>query len=148
MALLCLVHSQAGCYSADRVRCKRSSPDDQTIDLDWGVFYEDDASVLCGNWLCGGPLDIPAASFANSRPSQSVSVAGPSLEQFLYRLGRAPRCASISSAHAHSFPTHPRSNCYQGLPTTPGFFLLSIQWAQGLLSPWLSCCGLDKCDSC
>jgi hypothetical protein len=30
-----------------------------------GGDYADDAPVLCGNWLCGGPLDFPAASFAS-----------------------------------------------------------------------------------
>jgi hypothetical protein len=49
---------------------------------DWGVFDENDAPVLCGNWLCGGPLDIPAASFASRRPGHEIPVTGPSVKRY------------------------------------------------------------------
>ena len=61
------------------------------IDRDWGVLYANDASVLCGDRLCGGPLDFPAARSASRRPSQTVSVAGPSVERF-----RAWACVPVA----------------------------------------------------
>ena len=64
------------------------SPEGENAEPEWGVFYENDASVLCGNWLCGGPLDIQAAG--SSGPSHSVPVSGPSVERFFRAWARAP----------------------------------------------------------
>jgi hypothetical protein len=97
MALLCLVRSPVGCYCADRVVGIPPRKVNE-FEPDWGVFDENDAPVLCGNWLCGGPLDIPAEC-SSCRSGYTVSVSGPSVQRFC-RLGRAPRCASISSARA------------------------------------------------
>ena len=44
------------------------------------MSYENDAPVLCGNWLCGGPLDIQAASDADSRSGYPVPVTGTFVE--------------------------------------------------------------------
>ena len=88
----------------------------KTSRFDWGC-HEDDASVLCGNWLCGGPLDFPAA--ASSGPSHSFPVSGPFVERFSSRLGRAPRCATISSARAHCL--FALKYYYQGLPASSPF---------------------------
>jgi hypothetical protein len=75
---------------------------------DWGVFYENDAPVLRGDRLCGGPMDFQAASDAGGRPSQQVSVTGPSVEGFYRALGARTRCASISSnARPQSPPSVP-----------------------------------------
>ena len=51
-----------------------SSPEGETNEPDGVVTYANDAFVLCGNRLCGGPLDIPAASDAGGRPSHAFSV--------------------------------------------------------------------------
>jgi len=28
------------------------------VDSEWGVSYASDASLVRGNWICGGPLDF------------------------------------------------------------------------------------------
>ena len=53
-----------------------------------GVSNANDAPLLCGDWLCGGPLDIQAAS--SSRSGQPVSVAGPSVGRVFRAWARAP----------------------------------------------------------
>jgi len=40
----------------------------------WGV-YASDARLLCGDRLCGGPLDIQAAGTSSSRPGFTFSLA-------------------------------------------------------------------------
>ena len=47
-----------------------------------GASYASDASVLCGDWICGGPLDISAASIAGSRPGYAVPFTGPVVDRF------------------------------------------------------------------
>ena len=39
-----------------------SSPEGQNQPSLTGVFYEDDAHLLCSDWLCGGTLDFPATA--------------------------------------------------------------------------------------
>lgn len=53
-----------------------------------GVCNANDAYLLCGDWLCGGPLDIQAAS--SSRSGQPVPVAGPSVDRAFRAWARAP----------------------------------------------------------
>ena len=89
MAPMCLVQTQGHWYCADRE--VSSSPKGPRVDPDWGVFYAKDAPVLCGNWLCGGPLDFQAASIVGRRPSHAVPVTGPSVERFF----RAWACAPL-----------------------------------------------------
>jgi hypothetical protein len=96
MARLCLVGHQGRCYRSERWNV---APPVTSRSI--GGVYADDAPVLCGNWICGGALDIPAAASAGSRPSYAFSVLGPFVD-LLVRLGRAPRCASISSSRALS----------------------------------------------
>jgi len=48
----------------------------QVIEAEPGGIHASNAPLLCGDWLCGGPLDFPAASSAGSRPSDSFSIAG------------------------------------------------------------------------
>jgi len=96
MALLCLVRTEDRWYCADKVICS-SSPEGERTSRIGEVFYENDAPVLRGDRLCGGPMDIQAASDAGGRPSQQVSVTGPSVEGFYRALGARTRCASISS---------------------------------------------------
>lgn len=86
------------CYRGDRVYC-RSSPNKGPV----GGCYARYASVLCGDWICGGSLDFPATDNAGSRSGHPFSVIGSSVE-ITHRFGRAPRCASISSARAHFHP--------------------------------------------
>ena len=88
-----------------------------------GGMYANDAFVLCGDRLCGGTLDFPAARNASRRPSQTVPFAGPSVDQL--RLGVRSRCASISSAHAQCFLL-PVKCCYQNLSHSFPDFDLSI----------------------
>ena len=67
-------------------------PQEGTQPIHLGVRYADDAFVLCGNWICGGPLDIPAAGSAGSGSGYSFSIVGPFVE-ICPGFGRAPRCA-------------------------------------------------------
>jgi len=69
-------------------------------DSEFGGAYEVHASVLRGSRLCGGPLGIPASAGGGS--GFAVKVFGSSLESLGFRFGRAPRCATISSARALS----------------------------------------------
>jgi hypothetical protein len=39
-----------------------SPPEDQNQSGVMGVSHENDAHLLCGNWLCGGTLDFPATT--------------------------------------------------------------------------------------
>ena len=48
----------------------------QVIEAELGGIYANDAPLLCGDRLCGGPLDFPAASSAGSRPSNAFPIAG------------------------------------------------------------------------
>src|ERR1700681_3057096 len=103
-----------------------------------GGMSANDAFMLCGDRLCGGTLDFPAAKNASRRPSQTVPFAGPSVDQL--SLGVRSRCASISSAHAqpnafcscecfyqslsHSFPDFDLSIHVQD---PPGLTLFSVR---------------------
>src|SRR5882672_11596546 len=49
------------------------------VDL-FGGAYADDAFVLCGNWVRGGPLDFPEGTNALSRSRNAFQVVGPSVE--------------------------------------------------------------------
>jgi hypothetical protein len=53
-----------------------------------GGIYANDVSVLCGNWLCGGPLGLPAGSSASRRSRYTFPVTGTAVEIF-ERFGRA-----------------------------------------------------------
>ena len=81
-----------------------------------GGDYANDASLLCGNWLCGGSLDFPARSDASRRPSHSVPVSGTSVESCT-GLGARPvappfrRRAPIASC--------PSGNCYRHVTHLP-----------------------------
>src|ERR1700680_3776741 len=88
-----------------------------------GGMYANDAFMLCGDRLCGGTLDFPAAKNASRRPSQTVPFAGPSVDQL--SLGVRSRCASISSAHAQCFLL-PVSAVTKVCPTHSRYFDLSI----------------------
>ena len=93
-----------------------------------GGIYANDASVLCGNWLCGGPLDFQAAS--SVRPRYTVPFAGFAVERFFRAWACAPLRLHFVSARPLLSP--PRSNYYQGLPASSCFSYLFIQLAQGL----------------
>src|ERR1700730_1047913 len=54
-----------------------------------GGRYARHASVLCGDWICGGSLDFPAADNAFSRSSHTFSGFGPSVE-ITHSLGVRP----------------------------------------------------------
>jgi hypothetical protein len=92
MAPMCLVRVKARCYCADRAYVPPLGSVNWPIRL--GVVYEDDAPVLCGNWLCGGPLDFSAS--ASHGPRHTVSISGPFVD-ICRGLGARTRCASISS---------------------------------------------------
>jgi len=77
MALLCLARAQGRCYRADRSWCW-FLPWRSAVDRIGGI-YANDASVLCGDRLCGGPLDFQAASIGGRRPSETLPVTGPSV---------------------------------------------------------------------
>ena len=53
-----------------------------------GGDYANDVSMLCGNWLCGGPLGLPAGSSASRRSRYTFPVTGTAVEIF-ERFGRA-----------------------------------------------------------
>lgn len=102
MALLCLVRVHACCYRPNRD--VSSSPEDQRGRSRLGGIYANDASVLCGYWLRGGPLDFQAAS--SSRPSQTVSFARSSVERFF----RAWACAPLRLHFVSARPLLPCSS--------------------------------------
>ncbi len=61
MARMCLVRVIVGCYCADR-EVKSSSQAGSVADPELGGDHANDASVLCGNWFCGGTLDFQATT--------------------------------------------------------------------------------------
>lgn len=85
MARLCLVPLIMRCYRADSAS---SSSPRITSRSRLGGVYANDASVLCGDRVCGGPLDFSQTTRAGSGPSHAVPVPGPFVERF-FGLGRA-----------------------------------------------------------
>jgi hypothetical protein len=87
MARMCLVAVIRDCYCADSEVC--SSPEGSKLGPSFGGDYASHASLLRGNWLCGGPLDFQAA--ASGRSGDSVSVSGPFVKRRFFRAwARAP----------------------------------------------------------
>ena len=119
MAPMCLVPLQSCCYCADR-DCS-SSPEADRLDRE--VFYESHASVLCGDWLCGGTLDFPAT--ASGRSSNPVPVSGPFVEICTRAWARAPVAHPFRQTRAHCFP--PASNS-QPFPFRPFFLVPSLSF--------------------
>jgi hypothetical protein len=121
MAPMCLVRFSARCYLADS-EVDPPLKDRRPVWI-WEVIYEGDASLLCGNWLCGGTLDFQAA--ASSRSSDTVPISGTFVEQVL--LGRASRCAY------HFVSARPKFSFFPRLSKVPSSFplfrRLSIQFA-------------------
>jgi len=76
MARLCLVRPIGHWYCADRDSCTFSPEGDRA---GMGGIYASDAPLLRGNWICGGPLDFPAAVFAGDGSSFAFPVAGASV---------------------------------------------------------------------
>ena len=75
--------------------------------------------MLCGNRLCGGPLDFPAASIASRRPGYPFSVTGPFVDGSRKARARAPVAPPFRPTRAPRF--HPWY-CYQGLPVLSPFY--------------------------
>jgi hypothetical protein len=61
----------------------------RTADFIGGV-YADDASVLCGNRICGGSLGVSAAANAGGRSGGPLSVFWPAVEVEFQLWARAP----------------------------------------------------------
>jgi len=72
------------------------------IDQPVGGGYANDASVLRGDWLCGGSLAVPARGSASRRSGHAFSVSGVAVERFYQGLGALP-VASPFRLRAHCF---------------------------------------------
>jgi hypothetical protein len=90
MAPMCLVRVIERCYCADRVQCWFLPCGQVGLIPNVGGEYAIDASVLRGNWLCGGPLDFSAASGAGRRSRHTLSIAGTSVERLFRAWARTP----------------------------------------------------------